>query len=204
MRILLEEVKDSAGGYEFESIVNIAGMSPQRSSGQSNFDPQVFPPDNMKKAIPFAEVANLQYAVLDRLGQLKSQDALTRAGARIIASDLRSFPSIASAARMAMRVGSLESKVKLGLEFFAKFQNSVCDQLAELQDEPAHWVWSFQRCPYCWERSSREPMFFVVVGMLRHIMEWVSEGRQYDVAERYCKANNAESCNFQIVKPLAD
>ena len=123
-----------------------------------------------------------------------------RAGEQAFKDGIKQFKSVATAAQVAMRVGSLEAKIKLGLEFFSKFFNSVSDQVVEVGEDDKHWTWTITRCPVCWDRKIEEPFCYYAVGVLQAALAWVAEGKKFRIKEVECHAMGAKNCVIKIEK----
>nr|MBN1228759.1 4-vinyl reductase [Anaerolineae bacterium] len=190
-RIVLTSAEEVMGPQGVRSMLNMAKI-PQYIDN--------YPPDNMKKEFTFEGVGQLQQAIWDMYGNRGARVFAVRAGEQSFKVGLAQFKSVAAAAQVAMRVGSLEGKVKLGLEFFSKFFNTVTDQVVEVSEDDKHWIWTITRCPVCWGRKAEEPVCHLAVGVLQAALAWVTEGKKFRVLETECKAKGDENCVIKIEK----
>jgi len=154
----------------------------------------------MKKEFPFEELGRLQQAFWDVYGSQEAQAFAVRAGEQSFRDGLAQFKSVAAAAQVAMRVDSLESRARLGLDFFSKFFNSVSDQVVKVDENDSHWFWTITRCPVCWGRSTKKPVCHLAVGVLQAGLDWLSDGRRFHIVETACKARGDENCVIEIEK----
>jgi predicted hydrocarbon binding protein len=190
-RIILTSAEEVMGRQGVNAMLNMAKLPEYIGN---------YPPDNMKKAFSFEGVGQLQEAIWDFYGPRGARVFAVRAGEQAFLEGLAQFKSVAAAAQVAMRVGSLEAKVKLGLEFFSKFFNTVSDQVVEIDEDEKHWIWRITRCPVCWEREADDPVCHLAIGVLQAALGWTTEGKKFRVMETECKAKGDENCVIVIEK----
>jgi predicted hydrocarbon binding protein len=163
-----------------------------------------YPPDDMDKGFSFEQVSQLQQAIWDMYGPRGARVFATRAVEQTFNDGLAHFGALANAAQAAMRIGSLEMKIKIGLGFFARWFNDVSDQVVRVTETDAHWHWVIERCPICWGRQSDQPICHLAIGVLQGGLAWVSSGKKFRLAEIECKATGGENCVIQIDKRPLD
>ena len=190
-RIILTSAEEVMGPQGVRSMLNMAKI-PQYIDN--------YPPDNMKKEFTFEGVGQLQQAIWDMYGNRGARVFAVRAGEQSFKVGLSQFKSVAAAAQVAMRVGSLEGKVKLGLEFFSKFFNTVSDQVVEVSEDDKHWIWTITRCPVSWGRKGDEAVCHLAIGVLQAGLAWVTEGKKFRLLETECKAKGDKNCVIKIEK----
>jgi predicted hydrocarbon binding protein len=190
-RIILTSAEEVMGPQGVNAMLNMAKI-PQYVGN--------YPPDNMKKEFSFDGVGQLQKAIWEMYGNRGARVFAVRAGEQSFQTGLAQFKSVAAAAQVAMRVGSLEAKVKLGLEFFSKFFNTVSDQMVEIDEDEKHWIWRITRCPVCWGREEAEPCCHLAIGVLQAALAWTTEGKKFRLLETECHAMGANDCVIKIEK----
>jgi predicted hydrocarbon binding protein len=190
-RTILLVAQPMMSASDFESALASADLSGSASS---------YPPDNMKKGFSFEQMSRLQERFRAALGASRMEELGIAAGAQIVADSLSQFTSVAAAAKIAMKVGSPDGKVKLGLEFFSKFFTSVSDEKIASSSDSSYWTWTVSRCAQCWGRQSHEPVCPLAVGMVRGVLNWISPETQFDLRESECIANGGRSCVILIAK----
>ena len=67
---------------------------------------------------------------------------------------LERFGKVAAAARAALKIGSVDRRISVGLDFFAKFFNTVSDQKVNVTEDDKNWYWHIVDCPMCAGRSA--------------------------------------------------
>ncbi len=147
-----------------------------------------YPPDNMKKEFSFEDVSAIQDAIWEMYGKRGARVFAVRAGEATFKSGLTQFKSVATAAQVAMKVGNLQAKINIGLEFFSKFFNSVSDQKVVVKQDDDHWYWIITRNPLAWGRTSDSPVSYLAVGVLQGALGWVSEGKKWRIQQTMCTA----------------
>jgi predicted hydrocarbon binding protein len=190
-RIVFTSAEEVMGDKGVNALLNLANMKDYIDN---------YPPDNMKKEFPFEKVGQLQQGIWDMYGNRGARVFATRAGEQSFKDGLSQFKSVANAAQIAMKVGSLEAKAKIGLEFFSKFFNAVSDQVVEISEDEKHWIWTITRCPVCWNRKSDEAVCHLAVGVLQAAFAWISNNKKFRIQETECKAKGDTNCVFMIEK----
>lgn len=190
-RIIFTSAEEVMGDRGVAALLNMANMKQYIDN---------YPPDNMKKEFSFEEVGRLQQAIWDMYGSRGARVFATRAGEQSFKDGLSQFKSVAAAAQIAMKVGSLDAKAKIGLEFFSKFFNAVSDQVVEIGEDEKHWVWRITRCPMCWGRKSDEPVCHLGIGVLQAAFAWMSDGKKFRILETECKAKGDKDCIYKVEK----
>jgi len=190
-RVMLTSAEEVMGAQGVAALLNMSNMKELIGN---------YPPDNMKKEFSFANVGKLQAGIWEMYGNRGARVFATRAGEQSFKDGLSQFKSVATAAQVAMRVGTLEGKMKLGIEFFSKFFNSVSDQVVEVSEDDKHWIWTITRCPVCEGRKSEEPCCHLAVGVLQAAAAWVTDGKKFRILETECKAKGDKNCVIKVEK----
>ena len=159
-----------------------------------------YPPDNLKKEFTFNSVAGVQQALWEMAGKRGARVFATRAGEQTFMGGLSMFKSVAAAAQVAMRVGSLDAKMKIGMEFFSKLFHQISDQKIVLDEDEKHYYWIHKVCPICWGRHAEEPVCHLAIGVLQAAGGWMSDGKKFRIKETECKAKGDRNCKFAIEK----
>jgi predicted hydrocarbon binding protein len=190
-RVMLTSAEEVMGAQGVAALLNMAGMKELIGN---------YPPDNMKKEFSFSQVGKLQQGIWDMYGNRGARVFATRAGEQSFKDGLTQFKSVAAAAQVAMKVGTLEAKMKLGIEFFSKFFNSVSDQVVKVSEDDKHWIWTITDCPVCYGRKSEEPVCHLAIGVLQAAAAWVTDGKKFRLQETECKAKGDKNCVIKIEK----
>lgn len=191
-RMVLVSAEEILGENGMAALLNYAGL-PELISN--------YPPENTHKEFPFTKFAKIQAALWDMNGTRGARVFATRAGEQTMRYGLDQFGAVAKAAQAAMQMGSLESRIRVGIQFFAKFFNAVSDQKVHVDEDENYWYWVIERCPMCWEKKADEPMCYLGVGVLQAAASWASNGVRFRVSPSACIANGDKQGIIKIEKP---
>ncbi|MCP5101530.1 MAG: 4-vinyl reductase [Chloroflexi bacterium] len=191
-RIILETTEEIVGKNGVTALLNLAGLNEYVDN---------YPADNMKKEFPFEHVGKLQQAYWDMYGPRGARAFAIRAGAKTLNDGIERFGKVAMAARAAMTIGSVNKRMSIGLEFFAKFFNAVSDQKVSVEEDDAAWYWKIHVCPMCTGRTSDKPVCHLAVGVLQGaIGNFVSKDARYRITPTHCQAMGHETGSITIDK----
>lgn len=192
LRIILTSTEEIIGQNGVKSLLNLAGL-PQYIDN--------YPADNMNKEFPFEHVGKLQQAYWDMYGRRGARAFAIRAGKKTFNDGLDSFGTVAKAARAAMKIGTLERRISLGLQFFAKFFNTVSDQVVSVDEDDENWYWHLIQCPMCTNRTSEYPVCHLAVGVLQGALEnFADANKHYRITATQCIAMGSEEGKIAIEK----
>ncbi len=194
-RLILTSAEEIVGPQGVAALLNMAGL-------QKYIDN--YPSDNMEKEFSFTEVGKLQQAFWDMYGPRGARVFATRAGRQTFKDGLTSFGSVARAAQVAMKIGSVDKRIKAGLAFFAKFFNTVSDQVVRIDEDDDHWYWIIERDPLSCGRTSDKPVGHMAIGVLQGALSWATEGKQYRITQTQCVSMGDPESVFQIDKEPLD
>ncbi len=194
-RIILTSAREIVGENGVRSLLNLCGL-PQYIGN--------YPPANMSKEFSFDQVGLLQQAFWDLYGARGAQVFATRAGVQSFNDGLKQFSSVARAAQVAMQLGSLERRIGVGLRFFARYFNTVSDQISSVEEDDEAWYWYLERCPMCTNRQSDRPVCHLAVGVLQGALAWASQGRRFRVTPTNCIAMGDDKGVIKIEKTPMD
>ncbi len=193
-RSIITSAEDILGENGVNAILNLAGL-------QEYIDN--YPPDNIKKDFPFSHVAKIQQALYDMYGSKGARVFATRGGEETFQHSLHKYDRVQRAARAAMKVGTVQMRAKVGLQFFSKFFNTVSDQIVSIGEDDDYWYWVIERCPMCWELEAEEPICHLGVGVLKAASFWATE-KHFRIQEVECHAMGEENCVYAMEKKPLD
>ena len=192
VRIILIATEEIIGKNGVKALLNMGKLSQYIEN---------YPPDNMRKEVPFSHVGQLQQAFWDMYGPRGARAFAIRAGKKTFNDGLESFGVVAKAARAAMKIGSLETRIGKGLQFFATFFNQVSDQKVQVYEDEGHWYWKIVQCPMCTGRESDSPVCHLAVGVLQGALEnFADPDKRFRVTAIECQAAGAEDGIISIEK----
>ena len=194
-RSILTSAEEILGARGINALLNLVGLSDYIGN---------FPPDDIQKAFPFSHVAKLQQGLYDMYGAKGARVFAIRGGEETFQHSLNKYDKVQKAAQAAMSLGSTETRVKLGLNFFSKFFNTVSDQVVRIDEDDKNWYWIIEHCPMCWERKADEPVCHLGVGVLNAASQWATGGKKFRIQETSCTAMGDQDCIYTISKQFVD
>jgi hypothetical protein len=194
-RIYMENLEDVMGKNGVNAILNLAGLSKFIDN---------YPPDNLEKALDFAEFTALQVALEDMYGPRGGRGLAQRAGRATFSDALRNFGALAGAGDLAFKVLPLKTKLKLGIPAMAMIFNQFSDQISNVKEMDDHYVYTLERCPMCWNRKTDRAVCYGGLGILKEGLRWVSGGREFRVEMATCIGKGDDMGRYIVYKdPLA-
>ncbi len=190
-RIVLTAMDDIMGRHGVNATLNFAGLGRRVDN---------YPPNNLELGFTFTELATIQRTLDELFGDRGGRALSLRIGRETFKYALKEFMPILGIADLAFRPLHLGIKLKIGLEIFAETFNKFTDQIVSLAEERDRHLWIIERCPVCWGRSSTQPCCHLAVGLLQESLNWVSNGREFEVREDRCVAAGDEFCIITIFK----
>jgi len=191
-RGVLVAAEEILGKNGVNALLNLAGLSQYIDN---------YPPDNIKKEFPFSHVSRLQQALWEMYGPKGARVFAIRGGEETFNYSLQKYEMVQKAAQAAMAVGSMHTRLKAGILFFAKFFNTVSDQVVRVEEDETHWKWIIERCPMCWGRKADEPVCHLAVGVLNSASKWATGGENLRIKAVECIAAGGKEGVILIEKP---
>lgn len=190
-RIVLTAMEDIMGRHGVNAILNLSKLNHLVNN---------YPTNNLELGFSFNEFGAILNTLDEMYGVRGGRGLAMRAGRETFKYALKEFMPVLGIADLAFRPFPLGMKIKIGLEVFAETFNKFTDQIVRLeQDETSH-LWIIERCPVCWQRQSETPCCHLAVGLLQESLFWVSNGKNYRVAEVSCVAAGDKACVITINK----
>jgi len=192
VRIILETTEDIVGEKGMNALLNLAGLSHYVGN---------YPSDDMNKGVPFADVGKLQEAYWQMYGDRGARAFAIRSGTKTFNDGLERFGKVAAAARAALKIASVDSRISKGLAFFAQFFNTVSDQKVKVSEDDQNWYWHIEACPMCAGREADKPVCHLAVGVLQAAMaNFVDKDARYSITPTKCQAMGESEGIIEIEK----
>lgn len=190
--ILLKALEDVMGKNGLNAILNLAGLSKYIDS---------YPPDNLEKAIDFAEIAAINIALEEMYGPRGGRGLSLRVGRALFADALKNFGALAGVGDLAFKVLPLQAKLRIGIPAEAKIFSQISDQLSTVEEREDVIIYTIHKCSECHGRTGLDkPVCFIAVGLLQESLKWISGGNEFRVNESKCIATGDDVCEFTIQK----
>jgi predicted hydrocarbon binding protein len=190
--ILLKALEDVMGKNGLNAILNLAGLSKYIDA---------YPPDNLEKAIDFAEIAAINIALEEMYGPRGGRGLSLRVGRALFADALKNFGALAGVGDLAFKVLPLQAKLRIGIPAEAKIFSQISDQHSTVEERDDVIIYTIHKCSECHGRSGLDkPVCFIAVGLLQESLKWISGGNEFRVNESKCIACGDDVCEFTIQK----
>ncbi|MGQ9833065.1 MAG: V4R domain-containing protein [Candidatus Villigracilaceae bacterium] len=190
--ILLKALEDVMGKNGLNAILNLAGLSKYIDT---------YPPDNLEKAIDFAEIAAINIALEEMYGPRGGRGLSLRVGRALFADALKNFGALAGVGDLAFKVLPLQAKLRIGIPAEAKIFSQISDQHSTVEERDDVIIYTIHKCSECYGRSGLDkPVCFMAVGLLQESLKWISGGNEFRVNESKCIACGDDVCEFTIQK----
>ncbi len=190
-RHVLEAAEEALGQEEISGILMMAGLPELIDS---------YPPDNLKNEFPFEHCGRIWQAIYEFYGRRGTQAVGKIAGQHTFEAVLNKHKGLMKLASAAMRVGSLETRISIGIALYTRSFERVSDVIIEVEDAGRYLVAWAHTCPICHGWSADEPVCYQIIGSFQAGLAWVSGGRQFRIVETECMAKGDEACVFLIDK----
>ncbi len=189
---MLDALEANLGKNGLNAVFNLAGI-PQFI--------EEYPPDNLDRGFDFAYTSVIFQALEDIYGPRGGRGLALRAGRMAFPVLLRDYGPLVDAERIPTASTSIQIRVKYGLDALAGLFNRMSDQQSSVQETGEAFIYSVQRCPFCWGRHGVDkPVCSPITGLLIEGTKWASGGLNFQVAETGCMAMGEPSCDFAIQK----
>ena len=159
-----------------------------------------YPADNLKKEFDFADYTALNEVIDELYGYRGGRGLAMRAGRAIFAQGLRAFGAMAGVANYTFKALPLSVKLRMGLPSLANIFNQFSDQISHVHNNDDHFIYTIERSPICWDRTSDRPTCHLAVGLLKESLRWVSGNKEFKIDEISCMSKGDEMCQFIIYK----
>jgi predicted hydrocarbon binding protein len=195
VRIYLTAIEEMIGPEAMRAVLNSAGL-PQFINN--------YPPPNLSREFDFADFSAIGKTLEKMYGARGERGLCTHAGKACFNLGLVEFGSLTGVGELALKAISYNTKLKIGLKGMAEAFINTSDQLCSVTEQPDYFVYTIQRCPVCWGRSSSRPICYVAASIIQAGLLWLTDGHLFEVEEMACCALGQEACVFHIPKEPQD
>jgi predicted hydrocarbon binding protein len=193
-RLYVLSIEETIGATAMQAVYDLAGVPSEHYP----------PPNNFAKAFDFAYYGAIG-AALEKMYGLRGERGLAlHAGRASFSGGLAEFGSMIGVSELTFKTIPLKTKLRVGLKALAETFGKFSDVIAEVAEQDDYFVYTIQRCPGCWGRTSDRPICFNAVGVIEEGLRWLSSGKSFRVDEVHCRAAGAEYCVFHIQKEPLD
>jgi predicted hydrocarbon binding protein len=190
-RILFIAMEEMIGRNGVNAVLNQAKLRNRINS---------YPKNTLDKNFRFEEVSQIQVALEASYGIRGGRGLALRTGRAGFKHILHEFGQELEFSDLAFRLLPVEDKIRMTAEALAKLYNQYSDQQVVVTENANRYLWTINRCPYCWNRRMDDAVCLQPVGLLQEALYWVSSGKFYNIEEVDCIAKGDKACTIVIDK----
>ena len=192
IRIYLTAIEEMIGHEAMQAVLNLTN-TPQYIDN--------YPPDNMSRAIDFADFSAIGGALEKMYGPRGERGLGLHAGKACFSHGVTEFGSISGLGELTFKAIPFNAKLKIGLKAMAEAFATFSDQVTTVAEADEHFIYTIHRCPVCWGRHDLDkPVCFIAIGLLQEGLRWLSGGKDFRINESTCVAMGDDACEFIIQK----
>jgi predicted hydrocarbon binding protein len=194
-RIVLGGVKEIIGWTGIDSVLETAGRTDLiLDNGARKF----------KSDVSYADLSAIQVAIESIYGLSGGRGIAQQAGRASFKFLARDYNEDLGFGALEYRLLPTGSRIQAGLEVLARVVTSLSGENITTDSDDAAWYWHIDSSPWCWQRSSTDPLCHFSVGVLQEYLAWTSGGKNYPVLETQCASSGAPHCTIRIDRTPLD
>jgi predicted hydrocarbon binding protein len=194
-RLYLLSLEDVMGRNGVHALLHLAGCRHLVNN---------YPPNNLKREFPFADLARISEATHTMYGQRGARGMELRAGRYAFNLGLKEFGPLLGMADLALKLMPIAMKLKIALNATAQTFHRFSDQPTHVEERKGQFVYVIEQCPICWGRTTTYPAGALAQGILEEALTWVSGGHTFPIQQTDCQGMGCERCIFAIAKEPTD
>jgi hypothetical protein len=192
--IYVKAIEQTLGSQAMHKVLELAGVP----------ENQVPPPNNFARDFDFAYFGALG-AALEKLYGPRGERGLTLHAGRVsFSGGLAEYGPILGVSELAFKMMPMQAKMKIILKAVTEVFTKFSDQITVVEETDDHFIYTIQRCPVCWGRTSSLPVCYSAIGIVEGALAWVSSGRSFRVEQVACHAMGDQYCILHIKKEPLD
>ena len=190
-RILLQAMEEVIGRNGVIAVLRMAKLRHRINN---------YPKNTLEKNFSFEEVSQIQTALEANYGLRGGRGLALRIGRGSFKHILHEFGPEMAFSDLVKRPLPLDKKIHLTVEILANVFNKYSDQQIVVSESVKEYFWTIDRCPFCWQLETEDPLCLQLVGLLQEALYWVSNGKFYNIEEINCIAKGDKACLIVIDK----
>jgi predicted hydrocarbon binding protein len=190
-RITLIALEDVMGTNGLNAILNLAGQSQLIGN---------YPPDDMENKFDFAKLSSIIGGMEDMYGPRGARILAMRAGYATFNEMLINIGEAVDINDEGFMAMELTEKVRVGFSLVGITFTQSTKNTPAIQEDEDHFTYSVKSCPVCWGRTTDEPACFLITGLLRGSLRWITHGQEFNVTQSAAHSCGSPSCDFLIPK----
>ena len=164
-RIIFQAMQEVIGHNELNAVLNLANLHHLINN---------YPPNNPDLSLKFCELSSAQSVLEGLYGQQGGRGLAMRMGRVSFTYGLREFGPELGLTDIAFRMLPLDLKIQTAANKFVEIVNNLSDQRVCFEEKTDRYLWHIERCPFCWQRTTGNPVCHLPVGSLQEALYWVS------------------------------
>ncbi len=197
-RAIMQALDDATGPEAMRIILQLADLKPYLSG---------YPPDDDNRAFDFADVTALLIALETLYGPRGGRSValrLARHHGTIHRDFLRAinlYPPPGSRPHSSLWMPPV-TKIKIGVRWLATYLTRHSDQVSRAWEEDEVFVYTLERCPFCYGRQTNTPVCHLQKGLLVEWLRWWT-GHTLRVEMTTCQATGDDIGRLLIYKNVS-
>ncbi|MBN2256642.1 MAG: hypothetical protein JW704_02310 [Anaerolineaceae bacterium] len=187
--------------FTFEDVLGLNGLNTALKFAGLSELVNNYPDSNLEFGADFADISSLFQSIEEIYGIRGSHALLTRAGRRILVSYRDKFAPLMTFYSLELKPLSHEERIKHGLDYIIKMLTQTGNQEVSSFDTKDAIIYQITNCSICFGRPKVDhAVCHMTAGIIQEALNWVSEGKEYQVLETACMAKGDPYCEFRISK----
>ena len=171
-----------------KTILNLAG--------QSNLIGN-YPPANMEGQFDVARYSMIMATLDDLYGDKGAQLMATRAGYANFKASIANMGDPLGVATESFQAKPVVEKMESVLAMLRSIVNRTRTTSIP-RTEDGQFLYSVERCPVCYGRTTATPRCFITAGLLQEAIRWATGGLDFDVKQVRARSCGDASCDYVI------
>ena len=187
MRVVLD-----AEGYD--AVLGLSGLTTYFSE---------LPPPTLERKFDFAYFAALSEALEEMYGARGGRGMALRIGRAWFEAGFENFGAFAGMMHPSFQSLAQPSRARIALEALAAIFVQYTDQNTQFSIQDSTYQLEVDVSPMAWGRQAERPVCHAFVGLIQACLSLASNGYEYHVHERSCRAAGHDECRFEVnQKPI--
>jgi hypothetical protein len=194
-RIFLLALEDVMGTNGLNAILHLSGQSQLVGN---------YPPDNLASEFDFSYFSSIIGAMDEMYGPKGSRIFTLRAGYATFKQMSIEISDVIDVNNEDFQKLQTAEKIDLCLSLIINTFSQSAKDVPTFQEREDEFIYSLPSCPVCWGRKTVTPACFIIEGLLRASLHWVTNGHEFNVIQKTAHSCGAPTCDFIIPKkPVA-
>jgi hypothetical protein len=190
-RITLLALEDVMGANGLNAILRLADQTQLIGN---------YPPDDMDNEFDFANFSSIIGAMDEMYGAKGGRILAMRAGYATFNKMLQTLGEAVDVNDEGFMAMDLVEKVRVGFSLVGITFSQSTKNVPSIKEDDNQFLYSLQYCPVCWGRTTDAHACFIITGLLRASLRWVTIGLEFNVTQSAAHSCGSATCDFIIPK----